>query len=220
MNEMNLKDCFNVDITLEVKNIDEEKRTIEHIISKHEVNAYGHVVYLPELVVYPQLTVLHAHGHEEIRGSVPIAKMIDITTGEAKFGSEIIVKTEFYDDEFSKKIFDLHSRKFLQTWSIRYFPSLRLFGEEAINFLLDKEWTKEQVFGCKEVHRHSLLREYSSVSVPANLGATDLDYKNSIKKLKEAKEKIKELESQVAGFTGGDDKSLIKLNDLIKVNQT
>ena len=138
-----------------VKNIDPDKRTIEHVISTGVEDRDGDTIdpkgwILDEFLKNP--VVLFAHRHD----LPPVARAIKIKAGEN--GLEAL--TQFPPkgiSDLADTVFDLNRLGFIRSWSVGFDPEKFTMREDGgIAFEEQK------------------LLEYSSVPVPANADAVNL----------------------------------------------
>ncbi len=136
----------------EIKEVSEKDLTIEHLVTVEMVDRDKEIVKV-EGIDYTNFlrnpVVLWAHGKDPVRGGLPIGKCVELGITELKGVKGLKAKTQFYDDDFSKRIFEMYKEGYLNAWSISF------LGE------------KESKNGVGVYNRVEML-EYSAVPVPAN----------------------------------------------------
>ena len=182
-----------------VKNIDPDKRTIEHVISTGVEDRDGDTIdpkgwILDEFLKNP--VVLFAHRHD----LPPVARAIKIKAGEKGLKALTQFPPKGISD-LADTVFDLNRLGFIRSWSVGFDPEkFTMTDEGGIHFEEQK------------------LLEYSSVPVPANVEAVNLAVSKGIMTEKMLKlfewEKLKEqcggyvpLEAQIlngVAVEGGD----------------
>lgn len=181
-----MKDKFkNLFYTVKASDVNEEERTIVHLISTPEVDRQGDIV-VPEGMVEDAFrnnpVVLFGHDTRKI----PVGKNLWLK----KDDKGILAKTQFADTESGREIFKLNKDGYLNAWSIGFLP-------------LEMPKYKEGVWYYEKWE----LLEYSSVPVPANPGALNLAMKDLssslVKDILETspellKDKIADLESTIS----------------------
>jgi len=144
----------------EVKSVDKKNLIVTHFISTEEPDRALDVVRAEGMVVRGRPAVLVGHDYND----EPVAKPLELTTGENKAGKKgIIAKTQYYPDDRGKRLFQKAIDGYMPNWSIG-FSSIE---DEPINN------------GGTDFKKWELL-EYSQVAVPMNPGATiEPDGKNT-----------------------------------------
>lgn len=103
--------------------------------------------------------VLWNHGKDPARGYVPMGKNAWI---KSRGKSEVLAKTIFADDEFSRGLFELYRDGFLSGWSINGQPTAMGVPTPA------EIQARPELKRCKTIYRKWSLSEYSGTHVPGN----------------------------------------------------
>jgi len=151
----------NFGVSVRPKAIDEEARTIEHVISTGSPDREGDVVEIGgwHLESYRKNpVVLRAHDH-----GMPIAKNIWIKAE----GNTLLAKTSYPPagvSALADEDYDFHRLGIVNSWSVGFIPLEFVFMEEGSSMrFIEQE-----------------LLEYSSVAVPCNVEAMDLAFRKGI----------------------------------------
>lgn len=107
--------------------------------------------------------VLWEHGFDPARGPRPIGKC----EGMRQSAKELVAKTVFHDDEFSRGIFELYQAEALRAFSVNIVPD----WNQARKPTTDECKARPELVECNLVFTRSDLAEYSCVSVPGNAEA-------------------------------------------------
>ena len=147
----------------EVRAVDGEERTVTSTVNTASVDRYKTVI-APEgidLMAYRKNpVVLWEHGKDPTRGSKPIGKNLWIR----QVGSTLQAKTVFWDDEYSRSIFDMYKEGMLSGWSINVLPD----PDSSSPPTKEELRARPDLSECRMVYRKGELAEYSAVAVPGN----------------------------------------------------
>lgn len=147
----------------EVRAVDGEERTVTSTVNTASVDRYKTVIS-PEgidLMAYRKNpVVLWEHGKDPTRGSKPIGKNLWIR----QVGSTLQAKTVFWDDEYSRSIFDMYKDGMLSGWSINVLPD----PDSSSPPTKEELRARPDLSECRMVYRKGELAEYSAVAVPGN----------------------------------------------------
>lgn len=147
----------------EVRAVDGEERTVTSTVNTASVDRYKTVI-APEgidLMAYRKNpVVLWEHGKDPTRGSKPIGKNLWIR----QVGSTLQAKTVFWDDEYSRSIFDMYKEGMLSGWSINVLPD----PDSSSPPTKEELRARPELSECRMVYRKGELAEYSAVAVPGN----------------------------------------------------
>ncbi len=136
--------------------INENEKTIEHIITTNDKNRYNQIINIAGIDTMNYLknpVVLFNHGSflGSIVDDMPIGKCIQLTKDE----NIITAITKFANTEIANDIYNLNKDGFLNAWSIGFKPDYENVIRENEIVYINK---------CE-------LIEYSSVTTPANPNA-------------------------------------------------
>lgn len=168
----------------QIRSIDEENFTIEHVINTKVCDRYLTCV-LPkgaDVKSYMKNPVaLWLHGQDK-NHLEPIGRCVEMNVSDA----EIAVKTQFNkSDPFAVKIFQAYKDGFMNAWSIGFMPlKYERYSEETCDKLNQKyglNITPAQIkdagfYGVYVIYKWELY-EYSAVPVPGNPEALTDDSK-------------------------------------------
>lgn len=162
-----------------VRNVDEQKYRITHVINTKALDRYDTVV-LPKGCAAEQYlknpVVLWLHNTDKSVVQVPIGKCVELSIGE----DEIVTTTEFNpNDPLAVKVFQAYRDGFMRAWSIGFMP--KSFEEiTPVNYaqikekynlpnlnITQEEFEKKAFWGIWVISEWELL-EYSAVPVPGN----------------------------------------------------
>ena len=146
----------------EIKDIDENERTITAFISTEALDRQNDVMVASgaQLSNYKRNpVVLWAHQY----ATPPIGRNLWIKRPKDKPG--LLAKTQFANTEFADEIFQLYKEQFLNAWSVGFVPLETKDAEDGGNGRRIEKWD---------------LLEYSAVPVPANPEALQLAYQKGI----------------------------------------
>jgi hypothetical protein len=112
--------------------------------------------------------VLWEHGTDVARGALPVGRNVWVKPRKAE--KDLIAKTVFNDDEFSRSLFELYKSGCLRSFSVR-----ALAGRENCSPPTPAEIrARPELAECEWMYRSWELLEYSSVAVPGNQEALAL----------------------------------------------
>ena len=143
--------------TSKIKEIQEAERTVDHLISVEKPDRDGEILMIDGATFTGHFPVLWQHGQDPLRGSVPIGKNLELVKTEYEGAKALLARTQFADDDFSRKIFEFYRDGYLKTWSVRFQPLSKRKVENGVGIYSDWE-----------------LLEYSAVAVAANPYAVSL----------------------------------------------
>lgn len=147
----------------EVRSVDGEERTVTSTVNTASVDRYKTVIS-PEgidLLAYRKNpVVLWEHGKDPTRGSKPIGKNLWIR----QVGPTLQAKTVFWDDEYSRSIFEMYKEGMLSGWSINVLPDPNSSSPPT----KEEMRARPELSECRMVYRKGELAEYSAVAVPGN----------------------------------------------------
>ena len=171
----------------EVKQVDEDERSIVHIISTEQADRMGDIVRakgMDDENYAKNPVVLFGHDYS----SFPVGKSLWRKTTTRNGVKGVMAKTQFADTEEGRKVFELWKDGFLNASSIGFMnkEAEPINGENGFVGFDFKKWE---------------LLEYSIVPVPANAGAVRLSLEGMPEMIAKAlqpsllKERVKELEA-------------------------
>ena len=111
--------------------------------------------------------VLWNHGEDAVRGKVPIGRSAWVRYRKDR--DDLLAKTVFAKDEFSRGLFDLYRENVLRAWSVNGRPvdAPGTTGPPTADELRKRpDWSR-----ARTVYRAWDLSEYSAVAFPGNLDA-------------------------------------------------
>jgi hypothetical protein len=107
--------------------------------------------------------VLWEHGKDAARGRVPIGRNSWIKARPEK--RDVLAKTVFADDEFSRGLFELYRDGYIRGWSVNGVPT------RAGKPTKEEIARRPDLERCSLIYRGWTLKEYSGVAIPGNLDA-------------------------------------------------
>lgn len=110
--------------------------------------------------------VLWEHGHDPVRGMLPIGRNLWLKQGRSGSG-QLIAKTQFGKDDYSRTLFEFYRDGLLRGWSVRVLPHEGKCGPPT----REERKARPELDACECVYRSSELAEYSAVAIPGNAEA-------------------------------------------------
>lgn len=110
--------------------------------------------------------VLWEHGHDPVRGMLPVGRNLWLKQGRSGSG-QLIAKTQFGKDEYSRTLFEFYRDGLLRGWSVRVLPHEGRCGPPT----REERKARPELEACECVYRSSELAEYSAVAIPGNAEA-------------------------------------------------
>lgn len=165
--ENDLMAPFARDYTAEVDDVnDGERKWVVSRITTASLDSFGTVVDpngMDRSEYERNKVVLWEHGKDAVRGRVPIGRCSWIKPRRDK--GDVIAKTVFADDDFSRGVFGLYRDGALKGWSVYGLPvQVSPPTKEEIA-------RRPELERCKAIYRRWVLKEYSGVAIPGNLDA-------------------------------------------------
>lgn len=139
------------------KDVDEKEQTITSIISSERTDRVGDIIRMQgletDMYIKKNPVVFADHDHTK-----PVGKALWLKQSEEDGKPIIIAKTQFAKTQLGQERFYLHKNGFLNSWSVG---------------IIVKDYTEMSSGGWDITS--SELYEYSSVGVPANPDAVDIE---------------------------------------------
>ncbi len=153
-----------------------------------------------DLTAYRQNpVVLHEHGKDPARGTIPVGRNQWIKTDPGGFQGRgcMIAKTIFRDDEYSNTLYEAYASGDMRGWSIRGLP--RAAGPPSREEM--RSWP-ELAQGCQMVYRDTELLEYSTTCIPGNAACLSMLVSRGIWIPDEAQPLLDEYNRTMTSLTG------------------